>query len=121
MTGVKADGAAETLAIPARVKLEVIARDEWHCRFCGRYDEQAAMHHVLYGGDDVGMGGRRRHHPDTIITVGWLPWHPCHELVHSNKALWQPLALEVVRHPGVTMLQLFRWRRAKKAVFRRTR
>jgi len=105
-------GDEETLAIPKAMRLEVQERDGNHCRFCGRYDENVCLHHVLYGGD-VGMGARRQHHPDNLISLGWSPWHNCHWLVHANKRLWQPIALKVVHQPGLTMLQLNRWEKRR--------
>lgn len=99
-------GDDETLAIPERMRAEVDARDLGYCRFCGRYaGPQRALHHIEYGG----MGQRRRHAVDNLMTVGWLFDHDCHTVIHSNKRLWMPLCLEVVKRPGVTVLQLYRW------------
>lgn len=107
-------GADETLAIPASMRSEVDGRDGGFCRVCGRYaGEQRALHHIRYGGDTVGMGGRRWHHPENLVTVGWLFDHDCHSKVHSDKALWVPLLLEVVHRPGTTALQLLRWHRSR--------
>jgi 5-methylcytosine-specific restriction endonuclease McrA len=102
----------ETLAIPKSVREIVDARDGYSCRVCGKWlgHERRAVHHIEYGGDLTGMGGRRIHDPDTMITVGWLPGDcQCHQLVHGNKRLWQPVLLAVVNKPGVTALQLRRW------------
>lgn len=110
----------ETLAIPQGIRDAIDARDQGHCRVCGKYlGDRRAHHHVVYGGDDRGMGGRRVHDVDEIVTVCWQPGdplpgaRPCHELVHGNKRLWQPLLLEVARRPGVTAIQLLRWRSSK--------
>jgi hypothetical protein len=107
----------ETLAIPQDVRDAVDERDRLHCRVCGKWlGDRRALHHVIYGGDARGMGGRRVHNVDEIVTVCWLPGdpkpgvQPCHERVHSNKHLWQPLLLEVARRRGITALQLRRWR-----------
>lgn len=109
----RADGQRETLEIPADIRAEVDERDGGHCRFCGRFEEARALHHILYGGDYQGMGGRRRHAVENLITVGWFGSHDCHSIIHGNKRLWLPLALEVAQTPGVTMLQLKRWRRRR--------
>lgn len=107
----------ETTEIPDAVRHAVDERDGQHCRVCGKYlGERRALHHVRYGGDDVGMGGRRKHVVDEIVTVCWLPgdpragMRPCHDLVHSDKRRWQPVLLEVARQRGVTALQVARWR-----------
>lgn len=108
------DGEAETLAIPAAMRREVDERDNYFCRMCGQFaGERRALHHIIYGGDAVGMGGRRLHRVDNLLTVGWLFEHDCHSIIHSNVRRWRPLALEVIKHPGVTMLQLERWQRTR--------
>lgn len=106
--------AGETLEIPASVRNAVDERDKGICKVCGTYlgPERRAIHHIRYGGDYVGMGGRRKHIPEEMITVGWLPGEDCHTLVHSNKGLWQPLLLVAAVTPGVTCFQLRRWQRA---------
>lgn len=114
MVAQRGDGAAETLAIPASMRVEVDERDQGTCRVCGQYaGERRALHHIVYGGDAAGMGGRRLHHPDNLITVGWLFEHDCHSIVHSNKRLWVPLLQRAVKTPGVTALQLHRWDRSR--------
>lgn len=117
----RADAKEESLAIPTSVRAAVDARDGEHCRVCGRYlGDRRALHHVIYGGDARGMGGRRQHVVEEIVTVCWLPGDGnCHEMVHGNKELWVPLLLAVAGQPGVTALQLYRWRRA--ATIRKTR
>ena len=112
------DAREESLAIPAAVREAVDLRDGMHCRVCGKYlGDRRALHHVIYGGDARGMGGRRIHNVDEIATVCWLAgdpapgMRPCHDLVHSNKRLYQPLLLEVLQTSGVTVLQLQRWKR----------
>jgi hypothetical protein len=111
----------ETLAIPQGVRDAVDQRDQEHCRVCGKYlGERRALHHVIYGGDARGMGGRRVHNVDEIVTVCWLPGdpqqgvQPCHERVHSSKHIWQPLLLAVAQRRGVTALQLRRWALARR-------
>lgn len=99
----------ETLAIPQAIREQVDERDQRMCRVCGRYQGEArALHHILYGGDSVGIGGRRVHEVDGLVTVCWM-FNGCHELVHADKKLWQPLLLTVVQRRGVTALQLRRW------------
>lgn len=110
----RGDGEAETLAIPQRMRVEVDERDQGFCRVCGQFaGERRALHHIVYGGDAAGMGGRRLHSPDNLITVGWLFEHDCHSVVHSNKRLWVPLLQKAVATPGTTALQLMRWQRRK--------
>ena len=101
----------ETLAIPDDVRAAVDERDSGVCRVCGKYlGDRRALHHIVYGGDHTGMGGRRQHDPDLILTVCWLPGdNDCHALVHSNKGLWMPLLLAVVQRRSLTALQLKRW------------
>lgn len=110
-----ADGEKETLAIPAKMRAEVDERDQGYCRVCGRYvGEARALHHIRFGGDVQGMGGRRLHRVDNLITVGWLFQHDCHSMIHADKGLWTPLAIQVAVNPGVTMLQLHRWARRRR-------
>jgi 5-methylcytosine-specific restriction endonuclease McrA len=106
----------ETLAIPQYVREAVDARDGYTCRVCGRFlgRERRAIHHIRYGGDVTGIGGRRKHEPTEMITVGWLPGDcQCHQLVHGNKRLWQPVLLKVAGVQGVTALQWRRWAMAE--------
>ena len=111
-----ANGERETLAIPQRLRNAVDERDQGYCRVCGQYaGERRAIHHIEYGGDKQGMGGRRRHAIDNLVTVGWLFEHDCHSVVHSNKRLWVPVLQAVVEHTGVTGLQVIRWRKRREA------
>jgi 5-methylcytosine-specific restriction endonuclease McrA len=102
-------GQDETLQIPKRIRAEVDARDDFHCRLCGEVLDcySRVLHHIIYGGDARGMGGRRQHRTPEIITLGW----GCHEVVHRNKRVWQPALLAVVERPGVTAMQVRRWAR----------
>lgn len=113
----------ETRAVPAAVRDAVDERDQMHCRVCGKFlGERRAHHHIVYGGDDRGMGGRRVHNPAEIVTICSFPgdpdWgvRPCHDRVHNDKSYWQPLLLECAARPGVTALQLARWRREGRRV-----
>lgn len=98
----------EALEIPRQVRLEVLDRDGRACRMCGQ-TSSLVLHHLLYGGDLVGMGGRRSHDPEGIVTLGGAYEHQCHQHVHSQKSLWQPILLAVVHLPGVTGYGLRRW------------
>lgn len=112
----KPDSKGESLAIPDDVRRAVDERDHQCCRVCGKWlGDRRALHHVIYGGDARGMGGRRVHNVDEIVTVCWLPGDgDCHALVHSNKRLWQPVLLEVARRGGVTARQVLRWQRMRR-------
>lgn len=120
----KADAREESLSIPADVRAAVDERDQLKCRVCGKYlGERRALHHVVYGGDAVGMGGRRKHVVAEIATVCWLPGDgDCHQLVHSRKGYYQGLLLSALRRRGITVYQLERWRkRAAATAVRRAR
>jgi hypothetical protein len=109
----------ETLAIPQAVRDAVDERDQRHCRVCGKYvGDERALHHIEFGGDQRGMGGRRIHDVDGIVTVCWMWGGNCHDRVHRHKLLYQPILREVVKRPGLTALQLLRWR---KRITRRSR
>lgn len=101
--------AQQSLAIPAAVREAVRERDGDVCRLCGQ-TSNLILHHVHYGGDEVGMGGRRFHHVDNIVTLGGAYQHRCHDTVHSRKGLWVPVLEAVIAQPGVTGLQIKRWR-----------
>lgn len=112
-TDLPGKSAEETLAIPQSVREAVDARDGRTCRVCGKHlGDERALHHVLFGGTAVGMGGRRRHAVDEIITVCWFWPGNCHDLVHANKPKYQALLLELAQglHAGTTAQQLLRWR-----------
>lgn len=100
----------ETLAIPQAVRDAVDERDKGHCRVCGKYlGDERALHHIEFGGAARGMGGRRIHNVDEIVTVCWMWAGNCHDLVHSRKAHYQPVLRQVVKHSGITAMQLIRW------------
>lgn len=108
----------ETRQIPPEVRAIVDARDNLTCRVCGRHlgIERRALHHVIFGGDARGMGGRRRHDPAEIMTVCWLPGDGgCHDKLHGRKSYYQPYALRVLRSRGTTVLQLIRWEARQRA------
>lgn len=92
--------------IPPAARAAVDERDGYRCRGCGRWlGEGRYIHHIFYGGDAVGMGGRRKHVLDNLVTVCMA----CHERFHSNKGKYQPFVAEVVKNPGTTVNQLMRW------------
>lgn len=102
------DARWETGLIPAALRQEVLERDNSICRFCGSYAENPALHHVIYRSE----GGRNR--LDNLITTHWMYQPQCHERIHGRKRLWQPLGLQVIKNPGLTMLQLERWQRTRR-------
>lgn len=107
----KGDGHAETVGIPARLRAEVDQRDQGHCRMCGRHlGPRRAIHHIYYGGDVQGMGGRRHHVLDNLVSLCWQPGDSgCHDRAHSAKTLWQPLLAAAITSPtNVTAFQLYR-------------
>lgn len=91
-------GSSETLEIPAWLRKAVDDRDGGFCRMCGKFlGQRRAIHHIYFGGDVQGMGGRRRHELDNVVSLCWLPGDSdCHQRAHSRKDFWQPLLLEVI-------------------------
>jgi hypothetical protein len=82
---------------------------------CGKFlGERRAIHHIHFGGDLQGMGGRRKHELDNLVSLCWLPGDmDCHQRAHSVKHYWQPiLAAVVTRTDHITALQLARWKKA---------
>lgn len=113
----RADAKTETLDIPQHLRDAVDARDSGFCRMCGKFlGERRAIHHIFYGGDLQGMGGRRHHALDNLVSLCWLPGDMgCHNRAHSRKTHWQPLLAAVVTRPdNITALQLSRWEQRKK-------
>lgn len=109
------DAVRESLAIPGDIRAAVDDRDALHCRVCGRYlGDDRAQHHILYGGDLRGMGGRRHHALEEILTVCWMYGGNCHDIVHGNKSFWVPVLLRVAQRPGITALQVIRWDKARE-------
>jgi hypothetical protein len=99
------DSKWETGQVHPDLRAEVLARDGGVCRFCGAAAENPALHHIRYrseGGLNV---------VENLITIHWMYEPRCHERMHSNKGRFQPIALQVVKTPGVTMLQLERWQK----------
>lgn len=87
--------------IPAATRKLVLERDRNRCRWCGRTNGGLHLHHIVYR-----SGGGGHHSPDILITL--CPQH--HQLVHSDKRRYQPLLFELMGKPGVTGLQLVRWK-----------
>lgn len=110
----RADGREETLQIPKSVREYCDDRDKGYCRFCGvLLLQRRALHHIRYGGSAGGTGGRRVHDRHNLISLCHLPGdNGCHQRVHGNKGLYQPLLEELLgEHPHhVTVLQLMRWK-----------
>lgn len=108
----------ETVAIPQRVRDAVDMRDEGFCRMCGRFLlGRRSIHHIHYGGDTQGMGGRRNHDVDNLVSLCWLPGDgQCHQRAHSDKSYWQPILAHVItRTDHTTALQIARWSKRKQA------
>jgi hypothetical protein len=108
---------SETLAIPKSLRQAVDERDQQHCRVCGQYLGQArAMHHIRFGGARQGMGGRREHDLNNLISVCWMWPGNCHDRVHAQKRLWLPLLERLTITPGVTGMQLMRWQHSRRRI-----
>lgn len=106
-----ATGREETLAISPWCRTMVDRRDRGWCRMCGKYiGNRRAIHHIMFGGDKVGMGGRRKHRPENLISLCWLPGdNNCHQRAHAEKSKWQPLLLRCLKTPNrVTAFALLR-------------
>lgn len=98
--------------IPEAIRYAVYERDNYLCRFCGVGNAYAYnVHHVHYRSE----GG-----PHELWNLVLL-CESCHRRAHSNKRVWQPLLLEVVKRPGITVLQLRRWSRAAHLKAQRAR
>ena len=91
--------------LPESIRQAVIERDHGCCRFCGATVENPAVHHVKYRSE----GGQ--HVMTNLVTVHWMFWPRCHEKIHGNKRLWQPILLAVAAMDGVNALQVRRWTR----------
>lgn len=71
--------------VPAQVRAAVLLRDRGRCRYCGV--QSSHLHHVAYRSE----GGP--HVVSNLIVLCSV----CHSMVHSSKAYWKPLLLEVLR------------------------
>lgn len=107
----------ETVQIPKRQRVLVDERDMGFCRMCGKFvGGRRAIHHINFGGDRQGMGGRRDHDLPNLVSLCYLPGdNDCHQRAHSEKERWRPLLTAVVTIPAnTTALQLERWSRRRK-------
>lgn len=103
---------SETRGIPAELRAQVDERDGFMCRFCGRgIGERRVIHHIHYGGDVVGTGGRRRHELNNLITLCGSWDGKCHLKVHADKKVWQPILAALVE-AGVQSMTALALRRA---------
>jgi len=110
----------ESRDIPRAVRQECYDRDGGCCRVCGKFlGERYTIHHIEFGGGSgPGMGGRRVHDPAKMVGICSWPGDPtykakpCHDVVHSEKRVWQPILRMAVQRPGITAFQLRRWLRA---------
>ena len=64
-----------TKDIPAAVRKQVLARDNYRCRRCGREDN-LSLHHII----PRSQGGR--HIAENLVTVCILP---CHALLEDHR------------------------------------
>lgn len=88
--------------IPELVRRAVYDRDQGTCRMCGSFATAPHLHHVDYRS----QGGR--HVMENLVTLHF----ECHDRVHSQKNLWQPILRVVAITPGVNGMQLLRWAKA---------
>lgn len=96
--------------IPAGLRAAVEARDHGYCRMCGCFlNHYGQVHHLLFGGDRIGIGGARVHELDGLVSL----CRDCHGRAHKDKARWQSLLQTVVATDGVTAIQLARWRKRR--------
>lgn len=102
-------------SIPAKLRAAVLDRDGQTCRLCGCWAEHAAIHHIEYRSE----GGRNT--LDNLITLHWMFEPRCHEVVHADKRLWQPLLLVAALNPAVTGFALRRQLRSADAANVRSR
>lgn len=95
--------------IPDRVRQQIDERDQLFCRMCGANTEAMLggreIHHVNFGGDEVGIGGSRVHDPDLMVSL----CRKCHQRSHRQKFKWQKALEYVACRPGITAAQVLRW------------
>lgn len=100
----------DSLEIPASARKAIYERDGGICRMCGIFCGPGwyDVHHIIFGGDQRGVGGRRIHNVDEMVSL----CRTCHSKAHARKLHWQPMLSLVVKRPGITAFQLARWQRA---------
>lgn len=88
--------------IPTAVRKICYERDNYRCRWCGRYNVAIHLHHVVY------RSGGGRHVPENLISL----CYEHHATAHSSKNNYQEILLAVLQEePNVTVLQYMRWRK----------
>jgi hypothetical protein len=95
-----------------KLRLQVLERDRWRCRWCGVTNAGGDLHHIRYRrgfSDDV---------PENLITLD----RDCHGFVHGNmrngssisKEEAQGILFMLIDQPGVTGTALLRQMRRRK-------
>lgn len=91
--------------LPPEMRASVLGSDGLKCRGCG-VRENLHLHHIVYrsqGGTDD---------PSNLITLCFK----CHDMVHSDKKVWMPICLEIVKlreETGDKSMYLFKMRKIK--------
>lgn len=85
--------------VPKKTREEVYVRDGFRCRWCGQTNTIIDIHHIVYRSSGVD------HSPGNLICL----CRRHHNLVHTNKRLYQPVLVELMQLPGATGIQLMRW------------
>lgn len=60
------------------------------CLLCGKPGPGLHLHRIIYGG--MGGGGGQY-----VVDNCVLVCHACHERIHSNKRVWQPILLDHIK------------------------
>ncbi len=105
--------------IPDKVRKAIHVRDNYFCRMCGANCELSGVeiHHIVFGGDRIGIGGARIHDLDLMVSLCLK----CHQRAHRQKSRWQEALAFVVCRPGLTAAQVIRWKRNSENQKRETR
>jgi predicted restriction endonuclease len=69
---------------------EVLEADNRRCRMCGSAND-LIQHHIVYQSESDAQATwlHQRHNLITLCN------NPCHDLIHSNKSLYQPLCRQI--------------------------